>query len=288
MLERRNGDAATGQTEKTARLKGVEHTRHVKTAIAHLSGKLTHQDMKDLGAGRIDTTVDEKVHYTLLERLRSPTPRTMRQTLMTGGEDAKQIEADNEKVVEQTHHLVFRKRDEVAFGSGLEGMGEALRESEEHFGLKHVGSRQVLVDRIRVVVAGCGNLQLAAHKEEKLLAGIARADDNLTGRGLHEAELGVTRHLLKIGAAQSLKQRELQKLVIEPQFVVHDIVCYVRLFLDFVFERGRIPDSKLALLVGIDEIGHQLGVARQQLACLVEPHDHERGGIGIGSGTVGG
>ena len=67
MLERGNGDAATTETEKTTRLKGIEHTRHVKTAVTHLRGKLTHQDMKDLGAGRIDATVDEKVHYTLLE-----------------------------------------------------------------------------------------------------------------------------------------------------------------------------------------------------------------------------
>ena len=108
---------------------------------------------------------------------------------MTGGEDAEQIEADNEKVVEQTHHLVFRKRDEVAFGSGLEDMGEALRESKEHFGLKHVGSRQVLVDRIRVVVAGCGNLQLAAHKEKKLLEAQGfKPDVKLLAERLHVKE----------------------------------------------------------------------------------------------------
>ena len=55
----------------------------------------------------------------------------------------------------------------------------------------------------------------------------------------------------------------IEAFLIEPQFVVHDIVCYVRLFLDFVFERRRIPDSKLALLVGIDEIGHCGAIPRR-------------------------
>ena len=51
--------------------------------------------------------------------------------------------------------------------------------------------------------------------------------------------------------------------------------CLLLFFNNLAFHRRRVPHSVVAFVVGVNEIGHELGVALQHLLCLLHAHNHE-------------
>ena len=142
-------------------------------------------------------------------------PQLLLTLLTLGGVDVEEVQAEDEKLLEEAHHLGFVERDEATLGAGLERMGEALMIAEDGLGLQQVRSRQLFDDAIGTVVGKGFHLQRTRKEEEELRTRVVGSYDRLSCRQLMEAELRVARHLSKIVAAHALKQGELQELVVE-------------------------------------------------------------------------
>lgn len=57
---------------------------------------------------------------------------------------------------------------------------------------------------------------------------------------------------------------------------------------NLILECRREPHVHLSVLIRVDEVGHKFGMTAEHFLGFLHTEHHERGGIGIGCGAVGG
>lgn len=147
--------------------------------------------------------------------------------------EVEQVQAKDEELIAETHHLVLADGDETAVGSDREGMGESLVIAKDSFGLQHTGSLQLLNDGIGVVVGTALHAEGAGKEEIELSAGGILTNDDLPHSTLHKAEFCLSGNLSQVVATHTLKQGEKQQLVVELQGIYY-LQIYYLLFTIFV------------------------------------------------------
>jgi len=93
-------------------------------------------------------------------------------------------------------------------------VGVAWRQSEECLGLQQPGCGELLLYDVASVGTARADGEGSADEEEQLGAGFVGPCDEVSCGLLLEAELGVACELQELGAAQPLKELELQQMVV--------------------------------------------------------------------------
>ena len=215
MFHQGDDDAAATECEQPGVLHAVQGFRHFQPGGIEFSGQLAHQDGDLLGPGGVDAAVQQEADNELLHVGRRPAPRVAAAPLHLRGKQIEQIEADDEEIVEQPQHLVLREGDEVAVGFGGHGGGKLGGGPEEGLRLQQPGCREVLGEGIVVGVALSGIGEPAADEEVELAAAVVFAHHGLPFGRLLKSELGVARDLEQFRAAESLKELELEQMLVE-------------------------------------------------------------------------
>ena len=189
--------------------------------------------------------------------------------LRLGGKEIEIVDAEDIKLLEEEHHLRLGDGHEIAWRESSERGGITLGETEEMLKLNDKGGIDNLAHAISMIVRLFLYGERTVGENDHSLAAVALADHLGVGRTLEEVKLGVGDNLLKVVAREAAG-------------AVGQILSFGYLVLHGWGE----PHLVGAVVAGKNEICHQFGMARENGLCLVEPHHHEGGGIGIGSGTV--
>ena len=201
-------------------------------------------------------------------------PRYACQTLGLGGKQVEEVYAEDVVSGGELHHIVLGNAHDGTLSGGGEGAGVTGGDAEQTLGLHHVRGFKQLLYGVAMVVGGGADAHLASYKEDQRVARRV---------GLHH-HLAVAINMIGYGkggeqvadvvAAHAEEEGQRHHLLTDKVYAVFQS-CLLLFVNNLAFHRRRVPHSIVAFVVGVNEVGHELGVALQHLLRLLHAHNHE-------------
>ena len=216
----RHLDASAMKGKESVSLHVIQGTTDIKTAVTHLGSQLRHEDMKGLGACGMNAAVGHETDDAFTERLWTMSPWLVQQFLGARGQEVQQVDAEDEKLLGQSHHLRAMDTQQRHRCQRPEGVGVALLIAEDRLGLQHERRRELLGDGVSAIVGTRVDSHRTREEKAEMITDVAIMIEYRARRQLLEVELRMAGYLTKVVTAHTQKEWELQQLVEEYHFSI--------------------------------------------------------------------